>query len=109
MMSDELTEAEQVFERALALDRNFAEVHGALAAVAALRGEESRAQASLEVARRLDPDCASAVFAEAALRARDGDPQQAQRMVAEKVASLGASDSSPLAQLLMQAGRGRLH
>jgi tetratricopeptide (TPR) repeat protein len=108
MMSGELPEAQQVFERALALDRNFAEIHGGLAAVAALRGEGQRAQSLLDVARRLDPDCPSAMFAEAMLRAQAGDPAQAQRMVAERIASLGQGDGSPLAQLLTQAGRGRL-
>jgi hypothetical protein len=78
------------------------------AAVAALRGDGSRAQSLLEVARRLDADCPSAVFAEAMLRARAGDPAQAQRMVAERIASLGPGDGSPLAQLLTQVGRGRL-
>jgi tetratricopeptide (TPR) repeat protein len=108
MMHGELPAAEQMFERALTVDRNFAEVHGSLASVAALRGEEPRARALLEVARRLDAECASAVFAEAMLRARAGDPAQAQHMVTEKIASLGQGDGSPLAQLLTQAGRGRL-
>jgi tetratricopeptide (TPR) repeat protein len=108
LMSGELPAAQQVFEQALELERNFAEIHGSLAAVAALRGDGPRAQSLLQVARRLDPECPSAVFAEAMLHAHAGDPAQAQRMVAERIASLGQGDSSPLAQLLTQVGRGRL-
>ena len=109
MMSGELPAAQQMFEHALNVDRNFAEVHGGLAAVAAMQGEVARAQAALERARRLDPDCATAVFADAMLLARAGDPAQAERLVADKIGSLRQGDGSPLAQLLTQVGRGRLH
>jgi tetratricopeptide (TPR) repeat protein len=109
MLSGELSAAQQRFEQALMIDRNFAEAHGGLAAVAALRGDAVRAHASLERARRLDADCATAVFAEAMLQARAGDPGQAERRVADKIASLAEGDGSPLAQLLTQVGRGRLH
>lgn len=62
LLSGETAEAEKAFNRALELDRNFAETHGGLASLAALRGERAAAQRFIEVARRLDPRCLSAIL-----------------------------------------------
>lgn len=81
LLSGDLTNAERAFAQALALNRNFAETHGGLAAVAALRGDRAGAERRLETALRLDPACLSAQFARSVLAGRSGDAKQAREIV----------------------------
>ena len=75
-----LAEARACFERALALDRNFAESHGGLGIVSAMEGERDAAAESVERALRLDPKCLSARYAQALLSGEIRDSQSFQRM-----------------------------
>jgi len=72
--------AQQAFEQALALDRNFAESHGALGLVLALRGERAAAARHLALAERLDPRNVSGRFAQALLRGEAGDAARLQAL-----------------------------
>ena len=74
-----LDEADRAFSSALALDRNVAETHGSLAAVAALRGERATAEATIQRAMRLDSACLSAQIAQAIL---NGDVADRERFIA---------------------------
>jgi tetratricopeptide (TPR) repeat protein len=76
VMSGDLPAAERAFAQALALDRNFGESHGALAVVAAHQGERARAEATLELALRLDPACLSARYAQMVLNGQTADPER---------------------------------
>jgi tetratricopeptide (TPR) repeat protein len=91
--------AQRAFEDALALNRNFAETHGGLAALAALRGDREAAQRSIEVAERLDSECLAAQLARALL-ASGSDPQLARRIILETAGTLASKDSSALSRLL---------
>jgi len=104
LLSGELNLAEKTFETALAADRNFAESHGGLAVVAAMRGERERAQQFIKVALRLDPACLSAKFAEAVLAA-NADPARAQAIIRGVVTGLSSSSSSALSQMLAKMTR----
>lgn len=68
-------DALEAFDRALALDRNFAESHGAVGLVLALEGRTAGAQHHLDVADRLDGRNLTARYARAWLAgdARDRD------------------------------------
>jgi tetratricopeptide (TPR) repeat protein len=68
------------FERALAIDENFAESHGSLAVVDVLEGKDAEASRRIAVAKRLDPQCFSAAFAQTLLTARAGKEESARAM-----------------------------
>ena len=72
--------ARQRFERALALDQNFAESQGSLAALSALRGDREEARRRSLVALRLDRECFTAALAQALL---SETPAKAQDIVAK--------------------------
>jgi tetratricopeptide (TPR) repeat protein len=81
LLGGDLGNAERAFLQALALNRNFAETHGGLAAVAALRGERAAAERGIETALRLDPACLSGQFARSVLAGRGGNAKQAREIV----------------------------
>lgn len=104
LMSGNLDAAQSTFERALAADRTFAESHGGLAVIAAMRAERDRAQQYIKVALRLDPACLSARFAEAVLAA-NADPARAQDIIRTVVNGLGSANGSALSQMLTKMTR----
>ncbi|RSZ57114.1 tetratricopeptide repeat protein [Massilia atriviolacea] len=73
LMSNRLPEADVAFARSLELDRNLSETHGSIALVAALRGDRSVAEAALQRAMRLNPQCVSGTVARMALDGQLGD------------------------------------
>jgi Flp pilus assembly protein TadD len=91
LLSGDLASAESAFQRALELNRNFAETHGSLAAIAALGGDSATAQRYMEVAHRLDPMSLSAQFTKAVLTGRGGDDEKARRMVLKALSRLTVS------------------
>jgi Flp pilus assembly protein TadD len=56
--------AEAIYQKVLAMDRNFGESHGGMAVVAALKGNHAVAKKYIEVALRLDPRGLSARYAQ---------------------------------------------
>lgn len=100
LAAGDLASAENAFQHALELNRNFAETHGGLATLAAMRGNAGGAETLIEVAERLDPACLSAKFARAVLMGNAGDPATAQRIVTETVAGLAMRDSSALSRAI---------
>ena len=105
LFSRELDSAEQVLRQAAQIDRNFSEVQGGLAAVAALRGDVQGAQRGIEVALRLDPKCLSAQFARSVLISRAGDPESGRELIRKTVADLSAGDGSLLSRILEESAR----
>lgn len=73
VLGGDITTAKSVFERALALDRNFAESHGGLAVVLARAGDRDGASASIALALKLNRACASASYAQTILDGRADD------------------------------------
>ena len=107
LLSGELDAAEENFNRALDLDRNFAETHGGLASVAAIRGEKTKAEHLIDVALRLDQDCLSAKFAQSVLVGNAGDSAKARQNILDTAATLSAKDGSALSRLLSRAAKGK--
>jgi Flp pilus assembly protein TadD len=105
LVAGELDEAQRLFTHALELDRNFAESHGALAAIAAMRGDRATAEREIEVAERLARDGLAAKFARSVLLSAGGDPERARSLVTETIAGLAAQGASPLGQLLSRLGK----
>jgi tetratricopeptide (TPR) repeat protein len=92
----ELAEAEHIFRHALALDRNFAETHGALASIAAIRGDAVQAEEMIAIALRLDSRSLAARFAQSVLTSRSGDSAASQQLVAGALRILAGSDGGIL-------------
>lgn len=68
------------FQRALALDRSFAESHGAVGLLLALDGDEVQAGHHLDIAGRLDPLNITARYARAVIAGDAADVQAVQRL-----------------------------
>ena len=95
LRSQDLAAAQASFEQALAMDRNFAESHGGLAVVLAMRGQEAAAREHIELAVRLDRSNLSGQYAQALLsgEARNAAAVQrlAKRLLGGRAGPLGGS------------------
>jgi Flp pilus assembly protein TadD len=87
LMAGDLDAAERVLRQALDMDRNFAEAHGAMASVYALRGMAPQARAEIEFANRLDRGGLAARFADAVLVGRV-DPAAGKALIRGTIAGL---------------------
>jgi len=81
LLQGDLAGARQSFDQAFKIDRAFGETHGGFALIHALRGERAEAEASIKRATRLDPDGASAGYAQSVLLLDEGHAEEAQRIV----------------------------
>lgn len=80
LLQKDLDGAEASFNRALEIDDNFGETHGALAVVAAMRGDWARSDELSKVARRLDPGSMYTQYAEVLRLQREGRSDLIERM-----------------------------
>lgn len=76
LFKGDLDGAAREFGLALDEDRNFAESHGALAVVHAMRGERAACEEALERALRLDRESLSARYAQMILSGEAADPER---------------------------------
>ncbi|MFC4312707.1 tetratricopeptide repeat protein [Steroidobacter flavus] len=102
LMQQDLEAAERSLNHALSLDRNFAETHGTLAALDALKGNVDSAKHRLELARRLDPDSFSMQFAAALLEDPSLKSSSAQQIMQQTLLKIRGQGDSALAKLLVQ-------
>ena len=105
LLGGDLDKAAQILEKSVQMDRNFAEAHGGLAAVAALRGDRAAAERGIDVALRLDPKCLSAQFARSVLMSRSGDVDGGKELIRTTVAKLSPADGSLLSRVIEDATR----
>ena len=82
------------FSAALEIDRNFAENHGAVAVALAMQGRTQEATAEVERAVRLDPNVASAQYAQLLLNGQGGDPAAIRRL-AQRLLKRLSPDGTP--------------
>lgn len=68
LLDKEFDAAEQTFDEALAIDRNFGDTYGGLAILAALRGDRTTAEEHIRTGRRLDKASLNVGFAVTLLR-----------------------------------------
>lgn len=103
LAANEIDAAERVFQHAMDINRNFAENHGALATIAALRGNAVQAQEMIDVALRLDPACLSAQFAQSLLAARSGREELARDIIENAMKVVAVAGGAGGARLLAVA------
>lgn len=103
-------EALDIFERAVACDRTFAEAQGGLASAYALLGRFEEAEQRERVASKLDPGCFGCIFARSLLSAGRGKLAEGQRMILDGLASPvqpGMPSLQDLARRLIAKARRR--
>jgi Flp pilus assembly protein TadD len=79
-LAGDVAAAKTRFERALAIDPNFAESHGSLAVLDVAQGDAGSARRRMTTALRLDRECFSAAMAQVLLN--NDDPAKIQEIVA---------------------------
>lgn len=106
-LAGDIASAEQRFDRALAIDPNFAESHGSLAVIDIAKGDRDSARRRAATALRLDRECFSAALA-GALLAGD-DPARAAAIVEKAMTTPIDGGQFTLASYLAGLTRPSLH
>lgn len=88
VLQGRLDEAQSLYEQTLEMDRNFAESHGGLAVVLALKQQPELAQQSLDRALGLDKQSFSAAYAQALLA--PGGVEKSQTLLRQILRQSGA-------------------
>jgi tetratricopeptide (TPR) repeat protein len=101
----DIAKAKARFERALAIDPNFAESHGALAVIAIAEGRLEDARRSCDIALRLDRNCFGGALAKSMLLDQAGHAQAAQKIRDIAMAAPVGPKGETLLQML--AGMGK--
>lgn len=100
LLSGDIDGAEHAFAAALALDRNFGESHGALAVVAAHRGQHAAAEQSIRTALRLNPKGLSAQYAQTILRGQANDTERFKAIALRLISTHKTAGGEPLSDVV---------
>jgi tetratricopeptide (TPR) repeat protein len=103
LVLDKVSDAKRCFERAMDIDRNFADSHGGLAIIAICEGDLDAADKRTKTAIRLDPMSASGRYAESLLLEKRGNPEEAKKRVTEMLTSTMGVDGKPITQHIAKA------
>jgi tetratricopeptide (TPR) repeat protein len=107
LLQNDIDGAEASFQSALAIDENFGEIHGGLAAVAAMRGTWEQAENSAKTARRLDPNSMAHHYPQILKMSRDGNGQAAERLIHQALKHQAAPGGGNLLDMLARVMRNR--
>lgn len=88
LLLKDVTGARAAFSHALALDRNFAESHGALAVALAAAGQTDEARSHIDRAKRLDPHGMAAQYAVLLLSGQGGNQAAIERLASQVLPGL---------------------
>lgn len=91
ILRSESEPARQALQKAHALDRNYGETHGALAACDVIDGELELARQGIRRALRLNPDCRSACYAQMLLLTAEGNSEAGKALFREMLARTAPS------------------
>jgi tetratricopeptide (TPR) repeat protein len=94
------------FEKALAIDDTFAEIHGGLAVLDVMEGQLESAQRRTEVALRLDRNCFSAALAKTLLLMARGKERSAERVRNLALSTPIGTSGRTLAQAMARLAKG---
>lgn len=94
---NDLAAAQSAFEEACEISPAFAECHGSLAVVAALRGQAPQARELIRTAQRLDRHSASALWAQQLLEGTP-EPAQVERIARLVIARVRAQRPAPVSR-----------
>ncbi|HEU4708043.1 MAG TPA: hypothetical protein VFS17_01920, partial [Methylophilaceae bacterium] len=80
LLQNNIEAAELSFLSALKIDENFGETHGGLAVIAAMKGKWDQAKELSKIAKRLDPESKSPLYAQILQLQHEGRADVAQRI-----------------------------
>ncbi|KAF0813384.1 Beta-barrel assembly-enhancing protease [Andreprevotia sp. IGB-42] len=103
LIEGRLSEAENCFQQALDLDRNFGESYGGMAVVATMQGRTADAEALLKRAYRLAPEGLSAQFIALLQAKSSGNQHEVEQVVQRAFATLNASNPEQIQQIVRNA------
>jgi len=83
LLLGDITAAEKSYQSGYDLDRNFADSHGGLALIHALKGRKEEAEQSIKRALRLNSTCITAHYAQTLLLADAGQENEADSRLAD--------------------------
>lgn len=105
-VTGDYVKARASFERALAIDPNFAESHGGLAVLDVLAGNLDDARRRSEIALRLDRTCLGGALAKSLLLERGGHAQAAQKIRQVALSMPIGANGQTIAQALVGFSSG---
>jgi Flp pilus assembly protein TadD len=105
LLAKDFDGAAATFEHALSLNHNFAESHGGLAVIDALRGRRAEAQERVRIALLLDANCVSARFAQVVLSGEVRDAASYERVADRVLGELRAAGGADLRAMLARLQR----
>jgi predicted Zn-dependent protease len=88
LLQGHLDAAESSYRSAFALDDNFADSHGGLALIDALKGRSAEAERSVKVALRLNPKCVTALYAKTLLLTDSGQDSAANQLLSSLIGQI---------------------
>jgi len=100
LLQKDIQSAESSFLTALALDNNFGETHGGLAVIAALKGEWGKAAEFSKIAKRLDPESMSPLYAQILRLEHEGRTESAQQIIDKVLKTSTLPNGSTLFEFL---------
>jgi len=107
LFSGSAGDAELQFQRAIGINRNFAEAHGGLATVLAIRGKREEAESAIRAAKRLDNASYGYKYAQAILELSGGSKSAAARLFDDLLAGSPAPDLPTLGQIVAKVQEER--
>lgn len=103
-IAKDLKGARATFEKALAIDENFAETHGALAVLDIAGGQLESAKRRADIALRLDRECFGAMLAKMLLQRAGSNAGAAQRIWDKAMNMPAGANGKTLAQSMIGLG-----
>lgn len=85
IMQGNIDKGLSAFESSYKLDRSFGETHGGLASIYALKGNTQLAKKHIKLAKRLDPNCQSLIFAQMVLLNKEGKHDESNKLFSETI------------------------
>jgi tetratricopeptide (TPR) repeat protein len=102
IVSGQLDDAQAALEKANAVEHNFAENHGGLAVVAAMKGDAAQARELIRTALKLDRNCFSAAYAAMLLQHGPADRQAMLESAMQFLAKQRTPDGGSLQQAVLR-------
>lgn len=106
LLSGQTDKADETFQQALSMDPNFAESHGSVAVILAMKGEIEAARREAEIAMRLDRSSFSALLAHVLIASANGREETAQAIFERALASPIDNQGRTLKDLMSKLIRG---
>lgn len=100
LLSDNIVSAEDSFNKAIQIDRTFADAHGSLANIYAIKKQWDQVSLLVKRAFKLDKACAPAVLAYSMLLEHRGKPKEAEKLISNVMSQQSDVKGASLHELI---------